>query len=310
VKGLTVTASPLVGPGRTIPASALDLRRVRHYYKRPGWSTYLELMPLVHTGFASLRLTPGLTQPVWVNVTVPRGTAAGEYRGALALSAGGLDHLPISGMGTSGGNWRTWYPDLEEQWWRAAEEIIAIQAQHGFTALTGGPAMKVSSIKDGHAEMDFADADRWMQLARQYGLTNLGDSYQGCDAALAFGRDQSANCIAANETATQAAYHLSFVEVLRAVYGAIAQHAQDSNWPDRAYYLLDEPSGPRVEPIGQLIAQHVKAAPGTRFSGYYAPGNQTDRRDAYYAVLPLSILSTLDESALRATHAAGNKAWL
>ncbi len=329
LKGMSVIAGHLKGPGNAqIPAAAIDIKKVRHYFKRFGNGSCMQLRPLVLQQFQTLDLAPGFTRPLWISVKVPSNTPAGQYAGNLTIKAGGktldvplsiavspfaleaADDLAISGMGTGAGFWREPYPDASELWWGMSEKMIAMQAEHGFTALTGGPTMKLRGIKDGKPDINFTDADRWMELARKYGLTKLGDSYTGFDVNLGFGRDGSANGMAANDQNAKAAYGMTFGELLKVTYAAVEQHAKEKNWPPRAYHLLDEPSGPAVDSNKILVESHVKNARGTKFSGYYAPADSASKRDCFYPLLQLSVMSTVTEPILKTIHDAGNQTWI
>jgi hypothetical protein len=318
VKDLSIVPGDLKGPGgATIPAAAIDIKKVRHYFKRFGNGSCTQLRPLVLRKFETLELTPGFTRPLWIALKVPEKLPAGQYRGSLKIKVGdkvldmplsvtvspfaldAADDISISGMGSSAGFWRQAYADADEPWWAAAEAIMAIQAEHGFNALTGGPGMKLRGVKDGKADIDFADADRWMELARKHGLTRLGDSYIGFDVALGVPGDGS-----------QGAYGLSFGELLKASYSAVEQHAKQMNWPPRAYYRIDEPNGEAVESTRKLVEQYVKNAPGCKFSGYYAPAAAGSPRDCFYPLLQLSILSSVTEPILKTIHEAGNQSWI
>lgn len=329
IKGMTIAAGDLAGPANArIPATAIDIKKVRHYFKRFGNGSCMQLRPLVLEQFQALELTPGFTRPLWISVKVPAQAPAGQYTGNVKIKFGdksldvpmnvtvspfaldAADDLSISGMGTGAGFWKEPYPDAIERWWAIGERMIALQAEHGFNALTGGPSMKLRGIKDGKADINFADADRWMALAHKYGLTRLGDSYIGFDVDLGFARDGSANGMAANDQNAKSAYGMTFGELLKVTYATVEQHAKEKNWPPRAYYRLDEPSGPAVESNRILVESHVKNAPGTKFSGYYAPADSASKRDCFYTLLQLSIMSTVTEPILKTIHDAGNQTWI
>lgn len=318
VKSVTVIPGDLQGPGgATIPAAAIDIKKVRHYFKRFGNGSSMQLRPLVLQKFQTLDLASGFTRPLWVSVKVPEKAPAGRYDGRLRIALGNgsldvpvsvtvgpfaldaADDVAISGMGSSAGFWKQAYSDAAEPWWEAAESIASIQAEHGFNGLTGGPGMKLRGVRDGKADIDFADADRWMDLAKKHGLTKLGDSYIGFDVNLGVPGDGSTG-----------AYGLSFAELLKAAYSAVERHAKEKGWPPRAYHRIDEPNGPAVESARKLVEQYVKNAPGTKFSGYYAPAGPGNPRDCFYTLLKLSILSTVTEPILKTIHDAGNQAWL
>lgn len=326
VKDVSIVAGDLKGPGNaTIPAAAVDIKKVRHFFKRFGNGSCMQLRPMMVQNFKALELTPGFTQPLWVAVKVADKTPAGQYTGNLKIKFGdksldvpmnvtvspfaldAADDVSISGMCASGaGFWRAAYTDAEEPWWAAADAMMAIQAEHGFNATTSGPGMKLKGIKDGKADIDFADADRWTEMARKHGLTKLGDSYIGFDLNLGAGVDSSP---AGNEAAMKA-YGVGFPDVLKAAYAAVEQHAKEKNWPPRAYYRLDEPNGPAVETAKKLVELYVKNAPNTKFSGYYAPAAPGSPRDCFYTLLKLSILSTVTEPVLKTIHEAGNQSWI
>ena len=329
VKDVSIVAGDLKGPGDAkIPAAAIDIKKVRHFFKRFGNGSCMTLRPLVLQKFQTLELAPGFTRPLWLAVKVPDKSPAGQYTGSVKIKFGdksldvplnvtvspfaldAADDISISGMGTNAGFWRTPYPEGADLWWAASEAMIALQAEHGFNALTGGPGMKLRGITDGKADIDFTDADRWMELARKYGLTKLGDAYIGFDVALGFNLDGSVNGAANNDINAKDKWKVSFAEVLKAAYSAVEQHAKEKNWPPRAYYRLDEPSGEAVGSMCKLIEQFVKNAPDTRFSGYYAPAAKGSPRDCFYPLLKLSIMSTVTEPILKTIHDAGNQTWL
>jgi len=93
LKGLTVEASALAGPGgAVIPASVVEVLKVRYVLvTKPtdaagcvGWWPD-PLPPLA----GPLDVEAGTNQPLWVRVTVPRDAAPGTYRGTIRLKAAG-----------------------------------------------------------------------------------------------------------------------------------------------------------------------------------------------------------------------------
>jgi hypothetical protein len=93
LKGLTVEAADLAGPdGATLPASAMEVLKVRYVLvTRPtdsagcvGW--WPDPLPPIK---GPLDLEAGRNLPLWVRVSVPKGAAAGTYRGTVRLKAPG-----------------------------------------------------------------------------------------------------------------------------------------------------------------------------------------------------------------------------
>lgn len=324
VKGLKVSTGGLKGPGGAeIPAAALAIHKIRYFASRGG--NQMTIVPRILQPFEFLDLTPGLTRGLWLTLTLPADAKPGAYAGALVFEAAGakaeiplrLEVLPIrleaaddvslSIIGATVGHWPMHFTDLEARYWKVAEDVMRDHAAHGMNAVTGGPGMPVLSVKDGKAELDFEKADRWLALAKQHGLTQLGDSYQGLDAGLGIQRGHSPNCMEEHEARSKEKWGVGFEELIRLVYGEIARHAKEKAWPPRSFYLLDEPRPEfrNVESARQMLELHMRAAPETIFAGYYSPG---DGRDGYFKLAPMSVAHHSAES-LAACREAGKRAW-
>jgi hypothetical protein len=94
LKGLAVEAGALTGPaGATIPAQSIDILEVRYVNViRPTDKSAVAGHwpdPLPPLGKA-LNLLPGMNQPLWIRVTVPRGARTGVYQGTINLRADGF----------------------------------------------------------------------------------------------------------------------------------------------------------------------------------------------------------------------------
>jgi hypothetical protein len=86
LEGVMVTISDLVGPqGSTIAAQTIGLYREAYIYLPAYKADYPDPLPPV-TPFS---VAPDTNQPVWLTVYVPKGAAAGTYRGGLTVSATG-----------------------------------------------------------------------------------------------------------------------------------------------------------------------------------------------------------------------------
>ena len=93
-----------------------------------------------------------MTRGVWVNCKIPDDAPAGDYSGSIAIDAGGkaqsipvkltvlpftldkADDVTISCTGSTAGHWRGWYKELEERWWKVAEDVS------GSTPFLPGPS--------------------------------------------------------------------------------------------------------------------------------------------------------------------------
>ena len=102
LSGLRLVPSALTGPGgATIPAAAFDVRVVRMIEPRERWPKLKEHPR--HPGFldpqeaAGADLAAATTRAYWITLHAPDDTAAGSYRGSLAVVADGaeLAALPL-----------------------------------------------------------------------------------------------------------------------------------------------------------------------------------------------------------------------
>jgi hypothetical protein len=343
VAGVTVIVSDLTGPGGAkVPASAVRVRKVRNFLKRAGSSRLGDLLPYILQDITPLDLAPGVTRGVWLTLAVPAGTAAGDYADTVTLAAPAgardtpiptsaatiplrltvwpiklekIDNLPAAGKqagltvsvtGSTAGSWRGWYPELEPRWWKVAEQVMANQAEHGMNAVTGGPGARLKGVKDGKADIDYTDMDRWLGLAVAAGLTQAGDSYQGLDISGVPG-DHSKDAVKINDEQARQKFGVSYEELLKIVYGDVEQHAKQAHWPPRAYSFLDEPRPEyqNVQSAIELTRIRTRACPQTIFSGYFSTG---DGREPLFQLMPLSI-AHVDDQAMALVKPAGKRIW-
>jgi hypothetical protein len=91
ITGFTASGPALTGPeGAVLPASAIDVLRVRYVYvDRPTdtWSVKGWWPDPLPPFKGPITLEPGKNQPLWVRVTVPEDQKAGVYTGTIQLRA-------------------------------------------------------------------------------------------------------------------------------------------------------------------------------------------------------------------------------
>jgi hypothetical protein len=311
LRGVKVSVDDLVLADATsdtkwrIPASAVQVRKVRNFLKGEGSSRMGNLLPYIVQEFDSLDLQPGVTRALWLTIAVTDRAAPGLYEGSLRIAAGDtttsipikltvdpftldrITDLTVSVTGSSAGTFTASYPELQDRWWEIAELVMKDQAEHGMNAITGGPGAVLRGVSGGKADIDYTQIDRWMALAVKYGLTMPGDSYQGLDVS-GLPTDHGPDCVARCEAAARERFGVSYEELLRIVYGDLDRHARQKGWPKRVYYFLDEPRPEygNVKSCGEMIKIRTRACPGMLFSGYYSTG---DGRDVYFETMPVSI---------------------
>jgi hypothetical protein len=317
------SVTELAGPGGAkIPASSVVLRKERNFAKRAGRSNTAELLPYILQPLDAVPLNPGFTRGIWVTVTIPSDAAAGDYTGSIKIEGGAspasiplkvtvlpfklnpVDDITISSTGSTAGHWLV-NADLNDRWWKIADDVMRDQAEHGMNAVTGGPGMTLTSITDGKADIDFTATDHWLALANKHGLTRAGDSYQGLDVNL--WRTQKKEGLTENDKHAKESFGVSFPDLIKIVYGTIEGHAKEKQWPPRSYALLDEPRTEfgDIESARILTELHIKNAPNSKFSGYYSGG---EGRDEYFKIMPISIAHHTEET-LKLCKDNGKEAW-
>ena len=327
VKELRVIVSDLNGPGGAkIPASAVSVKKIRNFFKRPGRVNMAEVLPYILQDFQTLDVKPGVTRGLWVTLTVPADAKPGKYAGQVTLARAGRNAAPsvaievtvlpfkldkvtditMSVTGITVYGWRGWYDGLEDLWWKGAELVMKDLADHGMNAVTGGPGAPLRGVKDGKAQIDYTEVDRWLDLAGKYGLTMPGDSYQGLSVS-GMPRNSGPDCVGKVDRVSQLEFGIPFTNLARIVFGDFDGHMKEKGYPRRAHYLLDEPRPEwgNVQAAGDLIKVYTAASPETLFSGYYTTGAG---RDAYFQTMPLSI-SHVNKLALKLANDAGKKIW-
>jgi hypothetical protein len=324
-EGVTVTASDLAGPdGTSIPSSALRIRKVRNFLKHEGRSNLGDLLPFILMPFKTLELKPGIARGVWLTLTVPTDAKPGKYTGTITVGAPGktatlpvnvtvfpftldkVTDVSLSSTGAASCAWSYFYPELNDKFWEFGEGVMKNLAEHGMNCIDGGANAKLIAVKDGKAEIDYKDMDRWLEMAYKHGLTMPADDYGGLSISGMIW-NSGKDCIAETEKQSRARFGISYPELVKIVYGNFDQHMKDKGWPRRMIHFLDEPrpEWSNIEPCAQLIKLVTAASPETLFCGYYSP-NQG--RDVYFQTMPVSI-SHADSHTLKLVSEAKKQLW-
>jgi hypothetical protein len=323
--GVTVTMSDLAGPdGGSIPSSAIKARKIRNFLKHAGRSNLGDLLPFILMPFKTLDLKPGVTRGVWLTLTVPADAKPGKYSGTVTVGAQGksavlplnvtvypftLDKVTDVSLGSTGSGscaWSYFYPELNDKFWDFGEGVMRNLAEHGMNCIDGGANAKLIAVKDGKAEIDYKDMDRWLETAYKHGLTMPADDYGGLQISGMIW-NSGKDCIAETEKQARAKFGISYPELVKAVYTNFDQHMKDKGWPKRLVHFLDEPrpEWSNIESAGELIKLAAAASPETLFCGYYSPGAG---RDVYFQTMPVSI-AHCDNHTLKLVSEAHKQLW-
>jgi len=319
---------PANAAGATLAAAAL----------RPGWLDYRITRVTMDGSVYAVRprywhptpapAAPGVTRTFWLRVKVPPRTPPGRFAGRLTVRPRrgeprtlpltvtvlpfALDEIDDLAVGPWGCNIRLpWLgDDPATQAWnrRMFERSLRALRDAGCTSFSGRPGLRVRAAK-GKIELDTADADGEMALARSLGFRHMISSY-GSSSRLGYRLygDARGPDVAAAQRAGFADMH-SF---LRAMYGAIDRHAVEHDWLPVAWCLCDEPIGEAVAAATKNALAHRAVAKGLKRTFFMGDSSMSGRdpKDPHYELvraLPIPSLNLHDEASIGVIRDAGGR---
>ncbi|MCZ7647531.1 MAG: hypothetical protein M5U26_20120 [Planctomycetota bacterium] len=267
------------GTGKTLQARVRVLR-----YKALNQTAVYVISPkyLDDAAVRPVELRSGVTRSFWVTFELPADAEPGAYAGELILAGATFPELKVP---VKLEVWPLQLPEPEfpmgmfmmgpaqaylaldesrEAYWNAWKEILEDARAHGLTSVDPLVGIPLKAIVNGKAEVDFANMDRWMELARAAGFTQELNGYGvGSGLSLRVNADYEAEAKRFGAS--------SYAEAVKAYFDAVREHAKQKNWLPIAFCTDDEyivhPGG---EPA-KLAAHHrllQDNAPGFRFVAF------------------------------------------
>jgi len=281
-----ITASTLRLSSLATPAAPQIVGRVRvARYKALNHTATYEIAPkyLDDVGILPVSLRPGVTRSFWGTIALPPGTPTGEYAGDWILGGGAtrivlpvklrvwpihLEEIPVPvGMFLMSPGGTSWgFEPQGDAYWAAWKDLLEDARRHGLTSVDPVISIPLVRITRGVAEVDFREADRFMELARGAGFTQELNGYAvgtGLQIRVNPGFDPGEE---ARRWGTA-----TYAEAVKAYFDAVRVHAQEKNWLPIAFCTDDEylihPGGDPAK----LATQHRllrENAPGIHFVAF------------------------------------------
>ena len=189
LRDVRVTVSDLAAGDSVIPASAVDVRIVRHVLVSRSAGVYEPLGRILDPA-RPMNLPADVTQGYWLTVRIPDSAAPGGYSGTVRITAadrpaasvpivvtvypfllGTVQELSLGlyYKGPFTNNYRyAMFPGMTEEAWRTVEREILDQQAHGLNTIQfPEPAL---SLSGGRVHLDFSAPDRFADLCRKHGM--------------------------------------------------------------------------------------------------------------------------------------------
>ncbi len=309
-----VAVSALAGPQGTIPAGAIDAGYVSYRLSRVSSDgAVYTISPRLIVPRASVTLPKDVARCFWLTVHTPATAAPGVYTGRVTFTPrqgepatiplrftvrrGALDPVDIP-VGPFGG--RIGIPWLDDDPATAAfgadmtAKSLRLLRARGFTMFTGVPSLAYQGFAGGKPVLDFRNADRQMQDAKDLGFLAV-DSYGAGLAGLDGYYPDTGKMTAAG--------FKEYGEFIKVVYDAIERHARDKGWLPVYWNLGDEPSGDNLKKSIQNATAYRMAFPAgppffTAATSLQPGGDASDPNFMLARALHVATLNMHDEAGV------------
>jgi hypothetical protein len=278
---VTAATCSLKNGAQTISARVLALR-----YKSLNRTAVYEITPkfLDEVSANPLPLRAGVTRSFWVSVSIPADAPPGEYSGELKLSGAALKefsapvHLKVwpiklaepeipMGMFLMGPvDAHLAFEPNRDAYWAAWKNILEDARAHGLTSVDPGLSIPLTKIANGKAEIDFREADQFMELARAAGYSKELNGY-----AIHTGLRTRVSTEDYYDAEAKRWGVANYGDAVKAYFNTIREHAKEKNWLPIAFCTDDEYV---VHPGGNMarLAAHHRVlqenAPGFHFVAF------------------------------------------
>ncbi len=157
-----------------------------------------------------------------------------------------------------------------------------------------------NGFKDGVPQIDFTQADAQMKMFREAGFRMPVVTYCAFNGLERYFKD---------EEAMQAAGFTDYSSFIKALFGAIQQHADEANWLPVYWNIGDEPVGDDLTRSAENAEAYRKAFPkGPPYFTAASSFKGADRKDPHFRLskaLHVANWNEHDEAAVKLLHEAG-----
>jgi len=316
---VTVSVGDLREPGSAlIPAAAVDVGYVQYRVSRVTMEgSVCTISPRLVVPRSSVTMPRDITRRFWLTVKIPADAPPGVYRGAVHVVTERCGSLSVpveftvrkgtlDAVDVPAGPWGhtidlPWYGEETGEWNRTmAVRSLEKLREYGFTTASGLPVVTYRGFKDGKPAFDFSTGDAQMQMFRDAGFTMPVVTYCALVGLNTYYKD---------EGAMQAAGFRDYSEFLRAVFGAVQQHAEEAGWLPVYWNIGDEPIGDNLTRSAENAEAYRRAFPkGPPWFTAASSFRGSDAGDPHFRLskaLHVADWNVHDEDSVNLLHQAG-----
>jgi len=278
-----VTATAFEGPdGNTLPDSAVVPRPVRVGPWRNYWDDTFRFAPkLIDAPDTVSQVGKGESQQFWVTVCPPPSAQPGEYTGKLLIRPGTGDasalDLTVRVLPFHLDDGRWWGVYYYSGYGPNTPRDFADMKAHGVNSMLFCPPAYADPLlvrEEDRVKISFPVADKTMAELKRQGFRRPVAYFPrllSCQVLRLFGRVDGDKFQAATYYGQPAVKYKAedFPEdlkpVLMDVYRQMVHHAQQAQWPEILWYLVDEPQAEMETQWAKLeYGLFAQACPGQR----------------------------------------------
>ena len=265
--------------GKTLPASAFDVRVVRYKFRRIGFAGagMYGVVPWLLADGTKTSVKKEMVRRFWITVHVPKEQPAGVYKGMVRVSGSATLALPVElrvlplalpdadmglGMFGIGGTapYFAYYAENQPRNEADRERSLAFAREHGFTHIgVGGVSFK--GFTAGKAQYNFSKAQEQVKQARRLGYASIdlrGESRMARQALDDKGALAKKHGFASPD------------DLVKEVFGSARRGAKVNGLPDPIWSFGDEPPDSQAPGI---VAKHrrMRELAGARSTIAWSP---------------------------------------
>lgn len=231
--------------GKRIRNDAIDIRVVRHWPQRISWnSANYRIIPELLEHRDAIDIAGGTAQQFWLTIKTPIETVSGEYIARVSVIPDNADPMTIAlkvnvwSFELKTPPHRKWGIYLDSRRWancRLSQIEIELRdiREHGISAILFQPiSAEHCTVEKGEIHVDLSQANVYVEIFKRIGFEGpIVLSLQDLDVIVSKAIGQE-----------KILYDEQFAKAYYKAIKALAKSAEDHEWPEILFHVVDEPA--------------------------------------------------------------------